>query len=125
LCRLRGTVLKERQRCELRGSDKSFAQLMASDPASLADEFSQLAARKGVALPAKDQVGEKSMRQNARNFDREYMGKMAGDHAATVKLFQKQAPEGQDAELVAFGREHLPRLQHHLERSKDLQRLLK
>ena len=54
LCRLRGTLLKERQRRELRDSDKSFAQLMASDPASLADEFSQLAARNGVALPAKD-----------------------------------------------------------------------
>lgn len=125
MCRLRGTVLKERRRRELRGSDKSFAQLMASDPASLADEFSQLAARKGVALPAKDPVGEKSMRQNARYICREYLGKMAGDHAATVKLFQKQATEGQDAELIAFAREHLPHLQHHLERSKDWQRLLK
>ena len=65
------------------------------------------------------------MRQNARNFDRAYLGKMAGDHAATVKLFQKPATEGQDAELVAVGREHLPRLQHHVERSKVLQRLLK
>lgn len=104
---------------------KAFAQLMATDHASLTDELSQIAARKGVALPAKDRVGEKWTKQNARNFDREYLEKMADDHEDTVKLFQKQATEGEDAELVAFARKHLPHLQHHLEKAKDLQRLLK
>lgn len=102
-----------------------MALALVSDHTAVNTELAEIAARRGVALPAKDRVDDKWTKRNARSFDHDYLKKMAEDHEETLKLFQKQATEGEDAELVAFARKHLPHLQQHLERAKDLQRLLK
>ncbi len=50
---------------------------------------------------------------------------MVSDHEDTVKLFEKQARDGEDAALVEFARKHLSRLQHHLQQASDLHKLMK
>jgi putative membrane protein len=104
---------------------KAFAETMKADHSRLNDELSAIAASKGVSLPAKDRTAEKWMKQDAKDFDRDYVKKMVADHEDTVKVFQKQATEGEDADLVAFARKHLPAVQKHLEHANDLERLLK
>jgi putative membrane protein len=104
---------------------RDFAEQMAADHARLNDELSVLAAKKGISLPAKDNVAEKWTKQNAKDFDHDYLKKMVDDHEEAVKAFQKQALDGSDPDLVAFARKHLASLQHHLERAKDLERFLK
>jgi putative membrane protein len=104
---------------------REFAEQMIADHSRMSDELSSLAAHKGIALPAKDNVAEKWTKQNAKDFDKDYLKKMVSDHEDAVKAFQKQALDGSDPELMGFARKHLPALQHHLERAKDLERFLK
>jgi putative membrane protein len=104
---------------------REFAEQMIKDHSQLNDELATLAANRGITLPAKDNVADKWMKQNAKDFDRDYLKRMVADHEDAVKLFQKQATEGENAELVAFARKHLEAIQHHLEQAKDLERFLK
>jgi putative membrane protein len=104
---------------------REFAEQMIADHSRMADELSSLASHKGIALPARDNVAEKWTKQNAKDFDRDYLKKMVSDHEDAVKAFQKQALDGSDPELIAFARKHLSAVQHHLERAKDLERFLK
>lgn len=104
---------------------REFAEQMIADHARLNDELSTLAADRGITLPAKDNVADRWMKQNAKDFDRDYLKRMVADHEDAVKLFQKQATDGQNPELVAFARKHLDAIQHHLEQAKDLERFLK
>jgi putative membrane protein len=104
---------------------REFAEQMIADHSRLNDELATLAANRGITLPAKDNVADKWMKQNAKGFDRDYLKRMVSDHEDTVKLFQKQATEGVNPDLVAFARKHLDAIQHHLEQAKDLERFLK
>lgn len=104
---------------------KAFAQAMAADHAAMSQELSAIAADKGVALPAKDSFGEKWVKKDGKSFDVDYMKKMLTDHEETVKLFQRQARDGNDPELVAFARKHLPAIQHHLQEASDLHKMMK
>lgn len=104
---------------------KAFAEAMASDHAAMARELSAIAADKGVTLPAKENYGEKWLKKDGKDFDVDYLKKMVSDHEETAKLFQKQARDGHDPELVAFARKHLPAIQHHLQEASDLHKGMK
>ena len=104
---------------------RAFAEAMASDHANLSKELSLIASDKGVVLPAKDTIGDKWLKRDAKSFDLDYLKKMVSDHEDTVQLFQKQARDGQDPELVAFARKHLAALQHHLQEASDLHKMMK
>jgi putative membrane protein len=45
---------------------------------------------------------------------------MVEDHEKAVKLFSKEAQQGQDADLKAFAAKTLPTLQEHLSRAVQL-----
>lgn len=104
---------------------KRFAQMMIDDHGSASEELARLAANKGVSLPAKDTHPNRWEKHSANTFDRDYIDKMVSDHEDAVKLFAKQATDGNDPEAVAFARKHLTKLQHHLQKATDLQRMLK
>lgn len=104
---------------------KAFAEAMASDHAAMSKELNAIASDKGVVLPAKDNIGEKWLKRDAKSFDVDYLKKMLSSHEETVKLFQKQARDGHDTELVAFARKHLPAIQHHLQEASDLHKMMK
>ncbi len=105
-------------------SVRSFAQSMIEDHERANEELSSLAAARGISLPAKDPHPDKWEKRDAKDFDKDYLEKMVADHEDVVKLFAKQAKDGDDAEALAFARKHLPRMQAHLQHALDLKRAL-
>jgi putative membrane protein len=103
---------------------KRFAQTMIDDHTSASEQLATLASNRGLALPAKDPNPDRWEKRDAKNFDKEYIEKMVSDHEDAVKLFEKQANKGEDADTVAFARKHLPKLQKHLQAALDLKRML-
>ncbi len=101
---------------------KIFAEKLGAEHGRVTAELAALASGKGVVLPAKDNVADKWAKRDATDFDADYLKKIVADHKEAVKLFQKQARDGEDAELVAFARKHLPSIEQHLEQAVDLQK---
>lgn len=104
---------------------RRFAQNLIADHDRAFEELTSLAALKGVHLPAKDAIAEKWVKRDAKSFDQDYIDKMVSDHEECVKLFEKHAKDGDDAEVVAYARKHLPKLQTHLQAAIDLKRAFK
>ena len=97
---------------------KKFAQMMVDDHTKANDELKALAQSKNVTLPTaitSKQMATKDKLNGLSGdaFDREYMKMMVKDHDKTVKLFQKQADKGIDADVKAFAAKTLPILQSH------------
>ena len=105
---------------------KSFAQMMADDHAKANEALASIAVAKGVQLPAKDtDTTDKWTKKSGKELDADYLGKMVSDHQDAVKLFTKEGVKGSDVETMAFARDTLPKLQHHLDMALDLQKTLK
>jgi putative membrane protein len=103
---------------------RRFAQRMIDDHEAASEQLAALASARGISLPAKDPHPEKWEKRDAKNFDRDYINQMVSDHEDVVKLFQKQARDGDDVETVMFARKHLPKMQEHLQHALDLKRTL-
>jgi len=103
---------------------RRFAEMIIADHESVFDDLTNLAADKGVNLPAKESA-EKWTRRDAKNFDRNYVDKMVSDHNDAVRMFEKHAKDGEDPDTVAYARKHLPKLLSHQQHAVDLQRILK
>jgi predicted outer membrane protein len=103
---------------------RRFAQMIVTDHDGVMEQLSSLARARGVSLPAKDPHPDKWEKRDAKNFDKAYLEQMVDDHESVVKLFEKHAKEGEDADVVAFARQHLPKLQQHLQHAIDLKRVL-
>ena len=65
------------------------------------DHLSKLATSRGFSLPAKDPHPDKWEKRDAKDFDRDYLEQMIDDHESAVKLFEKQAKDGEDIEATA------------------------
>jgi putative membrane protein len=63
---------------------------------------------------------KKFSKLTGEKFDREYAGHMVKDHEKAVALFEKQAKNGDAAELKDFASKTLPTLQEHLKMARDL-----
>lgn len=103
---------------------RRFAQEMVEDHETAIEQLGVVASARGVSLPAKDPRPEKWEKRDAKNFDRQYLDQMIDDHKNVVKLFEKQARDGKDADTVAYARKHLPKMQQHLQHAIDLKRAL-
>ncbi|MFT4174210.1 MAG: DUF4142 domain-containing protein [Rhodocyclaceae bacterium] len=105
---------------------KRFAEQMVGDHTRLAAELKEIADSKGAQLPTdleKDQAALLKDLSQAKGaaFDRLYTRKIGvSAHIDTVKLFARQAREGQDPDLKAFAQRQLTLLRHHLEMARDL-----
>jgi len=104
---------------------KQFAQQMVTDHTQANQELTQLASTKGVTLPtalsAKRQRDVTDLNaEAASNFDREYMEMMVKDHEKDVRLFQRQAERGTDADAKAWAAKMLPTLQGHLSMANSI-----
>lgn len=104
---------------------KRFAQMMVDDHTRSNEELKTLAAGKNVTLPADVNNKQKATmsKLNGRSgadFDREYMKTQVSEHEKMVKLFQRQAERGTDADAKAFAAKTLPNLQSHLEMARTI-----
>ena len=72
----------------------------------------------------KKAVAELAALQGAE-FDRRYMEAMLKDHQESVRLFERQAKNGEDPELKALAAKTLPQLQAHLQKAQQIAASLK
>lgn len=104
---------------------KKFADMMVKDHTAANDELKSLAAKKNFTLPA--DLGRHSddlndlRKTELSDLDKDYVDQMVEDHEDVVTLFQRQADQGQDADLKAWAAKTLPKLKMHLETIKSLQ----
>jgi putative membrane protein len=104
---------------------KQLAQKVVDDHTAANNELTALAAGKNVKLPTDVNAKQKAVydKLNALSgdqFDMEFVKTLVKDHESAVKLFQKQADSGKDAEVKAFAAKTLPTLQSHLEMAKSM-----
>lgn len=110
---------------------KKFAQMMVDDHSKANQELKDLAGKKGISLP--DVMGEKKQEkyyeferdEKKENFDKKFMEQMVDDHENDVKNFEKEAENGEDADLKSWAATKLSALRHHLEEAKRINDSLK
>ena len=114
------------------GSDqvKQFGERMVADHTTVNDTLKQLAASKGVSVPA--QPDSADQREKARlqklkgaQFDRAYFDYMVRDHQKDVSEFRKEANSAKDPDVKAFAQQTLPTLEEHLKMAQQAQKNLK
>ena len=105
---------------------KTFAQTMVDDHGKAGAELHTLADQKGVKVSDKPSLlkqGELKLlsKRKDASFDQHYADSIGVKaHEDAVKLFQKEADKGTDADVKAWATKTLPTLQHHLEMAKTL-----
>lgn len=103
---------------------KEFAQMLVMEHSAVNTELMALATAKGVVLPVKDMKHDEKWSKKNKGVDKDYMDEMVSDHKDSVDLFEKAA-KSEDADIAAFARKMLPKLQHHHMMAKDLQKAVK
>jgi putative membrane protein len=104
---------------------KSFGQHMVDDHSKANDELKQLAAQKGMTLPAtvssmQKQDMDKLSKLSGAAFDKAYIDMMVKGHNKTVALFEKESKGGKDSDLKSWASSTLPTLQGHKKMVDDL-----
>ncbi|CAL8481686.1 DUF4142 domain-containing protein [Caballeronia sp. S22] len=102
---------------------KSFAHHMMVDHTKLTVQL-KMAAPHGVAVP-KDNSDESVINAlkplKGKEFDETYIRKVGVEgHQKAVAAFQKEAEEGQNADLKKAAQKALPTIQEHLKMAQDL-----
>lgn len=108
---------------------KAFGQRMVADHSKANQELMALAASKGITLKTDaDKADHKEKKLSGKagaDFDEAYVKMMVDDHEDTVRLFEKEAKNGKDAEIRAFAEKYLPTLRDHLEQVRALKKNVK
>jgi putative membrane protein len=106
---------------------QAFAKHMIEDHTAANNRIMDLAKADKVTLgkdlsPKRKEVEKKLEKMNDRDraFDRAYLDQTIKDHQKSIKLFEKQAEHGTDADVRAFATETLPKLKMHLDMATAL-----
>jgi putative membrane protein len=106
---------------DLSKGDKTFISKAAS--AGMA-EVQEAQLQKGVDVPAelasKDQKEvDKLSKLDGTSFDKAYLRGQVKGHETMLKLLQKEASSGKDADLKSFAQQTIPVVQDHLSMAKS------
>ena len=98
---------------------KDFGNRMVRDHSKAIEEAKVLATTAGVPLPTEMSEEAKALQQRLNNlagveFDRAYMDEMVNDHKKDIAAFEKQAEDGQNAQVKEWAKKMLPTLKEHL-----------
>jgi putative membrane protein len=104
---------------------KQFGERMVKDHSQANDKLKQLAARKGVTLPASPSAKNEALKNKLSKlsgdaFDKAYMADMIKDHKKDVAAFQRESSGGQDPDVKEFASQTLPTLQDHLKQAQSV-----
>lgn len=103
---------------------REFAQMMVDHHTSANSQLTDLASRKGFALPTLDSKVDRKWSDKTKDVDYDYIKAMVDDHEEAVELFEKAA-KSDDPEIAAFATKTLPTLQQHLAKAKELKARVK
>lgn len=103
---------------------KEFAQTMVEDHTAANKELSALATKKELAVSTDAELinQAKALILELRgddSFDKAYMNNQVTAHKQTIELFQK-ASNAEDAEIAAFAKQTLPKLEQHLKMAEQI-----
>lgn len=104
---------------------KHFGEQMVNDHTKANDELKTIAIQDQLDVPKELSDDDKKVldrleKLNGAEFDKEYAKQMVKDHKKVIKLFQKEADEGQDDQLKNFASNTLAVLKHHLSMAEEL-----
>ena len=109
---------------------KKFAQMMVDEHSKGNDELKALAATKNISLPAT--LSEKSQKKlqdmqekKTEDFDKDYIDAMVDGHEDMLDAFQKEADNGNDADVKSWAAGKVTTVKHHLEMAKATQETVK
>jgi putative membrane protein len=102
---------------------KQFAQMMIDDHTKANNELKDLLSRRGINATMDMRPQHQTLLNNLQSMNgndlwNQYKQIQVTAHEQTVKLFQDEINNGQDADLKAFAQKYLPVLQQHLEGAK-------
>jgi putative membrane protein len=103
---------------------RSFAQKMITDHSAANLKLAGIARQKKLEVSTEAELTTKAKKfvleqRDGESFDEAYANNQVSAHEETIELFQ-QAAISDDAEIAAFAKETLPKLQHHLKLAKEL-----
>jgi putative membrane protein len=98
---------------------KKIAEHLHKDHSQANRELTSIAAAKGIPLPAAPEGDKRAEVEqvsalSGTELDRTVLEKLEKSHRESIKLFEREASEGSDAELKAFAAKTLPTLREHL-----------
>lgn len=104
---------------------KKFAQTMIADHTRANDELKALAKKNKLDVADDADLMNKAKAmilqvRDGENFDEAYANNQVVAHEQAIELYRKAAA-ADDAEVSAWAKKTLPKLEHHLEMAKELQ----
>lgn len=104
---------------------KDFGQRMVTDHSKAGAELGAIAKKVGITPPSGPSDKHKAEYKKLAalkgdKFDSEYAKHMVDAHEQAVKLFQKEAKQGEAKELRDFAAKTLPTLEEHLKMARAL-----
>lgn len=98
---------------------KSLAETLERDHSAGNQKLMQIAQEKGLEAPKLDSKHQKELdklsKLKGEEFDKAFLQRVGmKDHKEDIKLFEREAKDGNDAQLKAFAQEQLPTLRNHL-----------
>lgn len=104
---------------------KKFGARMVEDHTKANEQLTQLAQAKGVKIDpefhgAHKEAYDRLAAFKGEKFDREYMTHMVKDHQEDISAFEKEAKNGNDAQVREWAEQTLPTLREHLKLAKEV-----
>jgi len=104
---------------------KQFSQQMVDEHTKVNRELTDLAARKGITLPASPDIratfcAESLNGLSGEEFDRCYAKAQLVTHMDAVAMFEAEAERGLDPDIKAFAARTLPHIKGHLKMIKPI-----
>ena len=105
---------------------RGFGQMMVEDHERANRELAQLAAKKGLALPAAapDSARAEFVRLDnltGRDFDLTYLRATVSGRERALALFTEEAQAGTDPDIKAWAAKTLPSIKGHLSTARNIQ----
>jgi putative membrane protein len=105
---------------------QKFGKRMDKDHSKANEELRKIARSKEVEFPTSPSLVQQAKAKlldgkSGADFDKAYASDAVSDHKDAVKLFAKEAKEGDDADLKAFAAKTLPTLKMHLKMAEELE----
>lgn len=111
-------------------SVKDFGAMMVKDHTMANDQVKALAAQRNITLPAtigddNKKKADDLAKKSGKDFDKAFMSTMVSDHEKTIDLFKSGAEKSNDPDVKTFANNTLPKLQHHLDSARAIQKAVK
>ena len=103
---------------------RNLGSKIASDHQQANSQLQQLASSENVTLsdkPANGSELKKLSGLQGQDFDKEFVKVMIRDHKRDIRLYQKEAQKGKDAQAKNFASQTIPALQSHLQMAQEAQ----